>query len=145
MPENFELMNALMQKLARIVMGPDTVNGLQIPQGFYISMCAPGIAVDAPDFDFGFVAPGANSTSAAADFSSLANSVPPTQGRWMPSDIKVYDVYGSILRDSILPTVSLSGTEKKQLDAARNLLIRDVHPVLRFGVLNERTDSFLCY
>jgi hypothetical protein len=143
MAENFELLNALLQKLAIVVMGPDSINNLKVPEGYFISFCTPGIAVDQSDFDFGFVAPEANKTSAAADFSSVANTVPPPQGRWMASDNKLDDVYGMILRDSIFPTVQLSAQEKKSLQAARDLLIHDVQTIdpANGGVVTRPADT----
>lgn len=124
-----ELAKALMQKLATIVMGPDDINGIGIPDDSFVSFCSPGIAVDETDFNFGFVAPSANETSAAADFSSLINTVPPVEGRWRADDRKLYDVYAEILRDSIYPVVNLSTQEKNALKAARALLVRDVETI----------------
>ena len=122
-------MNAVLEKLARVVLGPETVTGMAMPKNMYISFCSPGIAVDGIDFDFGFIAPTSNATSAASDFSSLVNSVPPVSGRFLPSDRKLYDVYKMILRDSILPQVKLSQQEQNILNAARSLLIREVDTI----------------
>ncbi|HEY8610178.1 MAG TPA: hypothetical protein VIL69_02690 [Roseomonas sp.] len=143
MAENFELMNAVLEKLARVVLGPETVTGMDMPKDSYISFCSPGIAVDGIDFDFGFTAPTSNTTSAASDFSSLVNSIPPTSGRFLPSDRKLYDVYQMILRDAVLPHVKLSQQEQNILNAARSLLVREVDTIdiATGGVVKKPADT----
>jgi hypothetical protein len=143
MAENKEMLTALHEKLARVVYGPDTVSGLEIPKSHFISFCYPGIAIDSSDFDFGFTAPTANQTSAAADFASVANSVPPMKGRWEQSAIGLDDIYERVLRSVVFPKTKLTSDEQDRLNAARSILVRDVETIdpLTGGVVIKPADT----
>jgi hypothetical protein len=121
-----QLANALVQKIAHIVLGSDDIVGIPTPTRSFISFCYPGIAVDATDFEFGFIAPGANAGSAAADFADLVNSIPAVQGRFMPTAEKITDIYAEILRDKQLPQVELTADEKVRLQKATALLKQEI-------------------
>lgn len=124
-----QLSNALVQRIARLVIGGDDVVGIATPTNTFVSFCYPGIAVDGVDFDFGFVTPGANASSAAADFASLINSVPAIQGRFLPTAEQIPDIYAEIMRDKQLPQVQLTTSELAALDKANALLKREIMTV----------------
>jgi hypothetical protein len=118
-----ELSSALVKKLANLVVGGDD---LPASANHFVSFCYPGIAVEATDFDFGFVSPSGAASAAAADYASLVNTIPPTSGRFAPSIQSLPDVYAEMMRDKQLPTMTLSEDEKKRLSAALALISREV-------------------
>lgn len=126
MPTETELASALAKKLAGIVLGADDIIGIPSPERSFISFCYPGIAVDASDFDFGYLVPAGEQAIAAADFSTLVNAIPSISGRFVPTAETIPDIYAEILRDKQLPEVELTDSEKGRLKAARALLIRDI-------------------
>jgi len=123
MPSDSELMNSLLSKLYSVVVANDDVNNLKATGGSFISFAMPGIPVDALDLDFSFVDP--TKAGAAADFAALVNSIPPVQGRWMPSDRKVDAYYRRVLDEAIRPVIQLNDAEKVRLNAAYARLIRE--------------------
>lgn len=125
-PTETELSSALLKKLAQVVIGADDILGIPTPENAFVSFCYPGIAIEGSDLDFGFIAPSATTTSAAADFSSLVNSIPPVSGRFLPTLETIDDIYGEILRDKQLPEVSLTASEKKQLAAALDTIVHEI-------------------
>jgi len=124
-----ELASALLKKLAEIVIGGDSVVGIEKDPRSFISFCYPGIAVDATDFDFSYVVPVGEKAVAAADFSALVNSIPSESARFLPTAEKITDIYAEIMRDKQLPQVNLTDSEKKQLAAAEALIIQEIEVV----------------
>lgn len=121
-----ELASALVKKLADVVLGADEIVGIPVPDRTFISFCYPGIAVDAADFDFGFLVPAGEQAIAAADFSALVNSIPSISGRFVPTAETIPDIYAEVLRDKQLPEVDLTDSEKERLVAAHALLVREI-------------------
>lgn len=126
MPTEIELASALVKKLAEVVIGGEDVVGIPAPAGSFVSFCYPGIAVDGSDFDFSFLSPSGAQGSAAADFASLVNSIPPSSGRFLPTAETIPDIYAEILRDKQLPQVSLADSEKKELAKSLAVVVRDI-------------------
>ena len=85
-----------------------------------MSFCLPGVPLAAEDLNFSFVELG--KSQLAADFASLANTVPPARGYWVPSDRKVDAYYKRVLNETIRPVLQLNDTEKKRLAAARSVV-----------------------
>jgi len=127
MASDEELLKSLLQKIYNVVVGPDPINNQPTTGGSYVSFCLPGIPLTSDDLNFSFVELG--KTEIAADFASLANTVPPARGYWVPSDRKVDSYYRRVLDETIRPVVTLNNTEKKRLDAAQSLLTRLVDAV----------------
>jgi hypothetical protein len=127
MPSDKELFDSLLDKLYKIVVGRDDINNLDPAGGSFVSFCLPGIPLAAEDLNFSFVDMG--KAELAADFSSLVNTVPQPIGRWMPSDRKVIAYYQRVLDEAVRPVVQLSDQEKKRLEAAYAILIRQVDAV----------------
>ena len=125
MADDIEMLGALLKKLELLITGQVGPTGSRPPSGTYISFCAPGISIGSEDLDFGFLAQSQGNFDTAADFASLVNTIPPVSGRFMPSDVKLNDVYKMVMRDSVLPQVSLSDDEKQAMKDAWDILFNE--------------------
>src|SRR5947207_4413133 len=96
-----ELSTALQRKIQGLLLGGDDPASLKRS---YVSFANPGIAVEPTDFDFGFLSPTGAAGTAAADFASLVNSIPPATGTFVPSSQTLPDIYAELMRDKQLPT-----------------------------------------
>lgn len=119
-----KVMDALMGKLYEIVAAKDTITNIEreVP---YVSFTRPGIPLTKEALDFGFVTMDPNQNALAADFSEIVNSIPAQDGFWNPTGRKVYDEYNKIIDQPMLPEVTLSSSEEKQLERAKKFLFKE--------------------
>lgn len=122
-----ELLDSLLEKLYHVIVGADDINKENSVGGNYIAFTMPGIPLGQSDLDFSFVA--LSKLEVAADFGSVVNAIPPSSGRWFPSNRMIESIYKRVLNETIRPVVTLNDTEKKRLAAAQNFLTRYVDAI----------------
>jgi len=109
-----EIMNALMAKLYAIMSAGDTIHNVS-SDAPYISFASPGIPLASDDIDFGFLSQNPKQFVAAADFSTLVNSIPAPTGFWSSSQSSVIREYEKVIKQVVLPNSTLTQQEQISL------------------------------